>query len=89
MWSAPRLSARQLRGNTLLQQQQGCVFCAVWSVPRKYKSRIPKLAAVGVQKNTGVQESTRMRIELSVGDSHGKLVVEEELEVDLWKLSVS
>jgi hypothetical protein len=29
-----------------------------------------------------------MRIELSVGYSHGKLVVEEELEVSLWRLSV-
>jgi hypothetical protein len=29
-----------------------------------------------------------MRVELSVGDSHGKLVVEEELEVIQWRLIV-
>jgi hypothetical protein len=27
-------------------------------------------------------------VQLSVGYSHGKLVVEEELEVSLWRLSV-
>jgi hypothetical protein len=27
-------------------------------------------------------------VQLSVGDSHGKLVVEEESEVSQWKLSV-
>jgi hypothetical protein len=29
-----------------------------------------------------------MRVQLSVGDIHGKLVVEEELEVSLWRLFV-
>jgi hypothetical protein len=27
-------------------------------------------------------------VQVSVGDSHGKLVVEKELEVSLWRLSV-
>jgi hypothetical protein len=37
MWSAPILFARQLRGNTTIQQQRGSVFCAAWSVPQLYK----------------------------------------------------
>jgi hypothetical protein len=36
---------------------------------------------MGIQRRT--TEYNRMRIELSVGGSHGKLVVEEELEVSL------
>jgi hypothetical protein len=34
---APRLFARQLRGNALFKQEKGGVFCAVWSVPRLNK----------------------------------------------------
>jgi hypothetical protein len=186
MWSAPRLFARQLRGNTPLQQYRGCVFHVAWSVPRKYKRvefRSCRLTRVEAGSNTSTvtlrvvggdekgslksetvkygQESqeprTRERLrcrgpaaytkerpvpsserapqmgletktywladrqsqcdfnfelvgcrsteeskeykeydnknwrsttELSVGDSPGKLVAEEELEVGLWKLSV-
>jgi hypothetical protein len=36
-----------------------------------------------------ITETTRMRFEsLVVGDCHGKLVAEEELEVGLWRLIV-
>jgi hypothetical protein len=38
---------------------------------------------MGIQWRT--KEYNRMRIELSVGDSHEKFVVEEELEVSLLK----
>jgi hypothetical protein len=36
---------------------------------------------MGIQRRTA--EYNRMTIELSVRDSHGKLIVEEELEVSL------
>jgi hypothetical protein len=29
-----------------------------------------------------------MRVQLSVGESHGKFVVEQEVEASLWKLNV-
>jgi hypothetical protein len=49
-------------------------------------SQIPRLAAERV-KRMGTQlytmECNRMRVQLSVGDGHKKLVVEEELEVSL------
>jgi hypothetical protein len=59
MWSAPRLFARQLRGNTPLQQEKnrGAVFSAL----RLY-------------------ERDGLKV-LSVGDSHGNLVVEERLGI--------
>jgi hypothetical protein len=36
---------------------------------------------MGTQRRT--TEYNRMRVQLSVGDSHGKFVVDEELEVSL------
>jgi hypothetical protein len=41
---------------------------------------------MGIQR--GTTEYNRMRIQLSVGDSHGKLVVKEQLKVSLRRLSV-
>jgi hypothetical protein len=58
-------TAGQLRGNTPVQQEESCVFCAAWSVPRLHKRQFEGI------------------VQLSVEDSHGKLVVEEELEVSL------
>jgi hypothetical protein len=45
---------------------------------------------MGTAEYNGVQQRVREweLSQLSVGDSHGKLVVEEELEVSLWRLSV-
>jgi hypothetical protein len=51
---------------------------SVGSMPRKYKR---------VEFWSLSCRSTE-EYELSVGDGHGKLVVEEELEVSLWRLSV-
>jgi hypothetical protein len=31
-------TSRQIHGNTPLQLERGCVFCAAWSVSRKYKT---------------------------------------------------
>jgi hypothetical protein len=56
-----------------------CVFCAAWSVPRLYKGANFKERQS--QENGNKTEYNRMKIELSVRDSHGKLVVEEKLEV--------
>jgi hypothetical protein len=35
-----------------------------------------------------LQNNTSSSVQFSVGDSHGKFVVEEALEVDLWRLNV-
>jgi hypothetical protein len=41
---------------------------------------------MGIQRRT--TDLNKMRTQLSVGDIDGKFVVEEELQVSLWRLSV-
>jgi hypothetical protein len=68
MWSAPRLVARQLRGNTIAGL---CFRCYVVRAEEIEESRISKLAAVGVQKSIrstrSTTERTRMRTEPVIG----------------------
>jgi hypothetical protein len=53
-------------------------------VPRLYKGGSLKERESQENGHTrGTTEYNRMRIDLSVGNSHGKLVIEEETEVGL------
>jgi hypothetical protein len=73
----------------------------VWSLPRLHNesllvAREIRELELGVQKRqenenptaySGVQQHGNW-FQMSVGDGHGKLAVEEELEVSLWRLSM-
>jgi hypothetical protein len=64
---------------TRLCINRGAVF-SVLRGPCHASTREPNSEAVGCRST---EERTRSTTKLSVGDSHGKLVVEEELEVSL------
>jgi hypothetical protein len=71
------------------------VFCAAWSMPRLHKEASLKdrerVRRMGIQRRKteyNREYENEKSVRLSVGDSYGKLVVEEELEVSLWRLSV-
>jgi hypothetical protein len=73
---------------TCLYNNRGSgVFCAVWTMLRLYMrwfEGMSRTKRLGIQRHTTEWELSQ----LSVGDSHGKLVIEEESEVSLWRLSV-
>jgi hypothetical protein len=46
-------------------------------------SRIPKLSSKRPEYSGKLEEKRRIRSQFSVGDGHGKFVIEEELEIGL------
>jgi hypothetical protein len=86
MWSAswPVLGSRAVNTSTIIE---GVFY--VWSVPKIYGGQQRSFASSrSWEASQGHEAVMRETWGFSVGDGQGKFVVEEELEVDQWRLSV-
>jgi hypothetical protein len=66
------------------------IYSTSMSVPRLYNWQNPFRAVTGYEILIvlAIEAGEKQASPFLLGDSHGKFVVEEELEVDLWRLSV-